>query len=267
MNKRIIEKMISVKSVITAFDDVRPKNFYFPGEMHDFWELVCVLSGTAAATADEKVYSLSAGNILFHKPLEFHRIWSAEGTTPHILIISFEAEGEGMKYFEKKSFTLDSSECERIAEINADFRSILSSDGSDKYFLNETAVKFEAFLLGLYGRKHRRTMVKDKTASDFEQIVSYMNRHSEEALTLSDIARACNLSASNLKRIFHIYSDVGVMKYFASVRIRRAMKLIESGLTISEIAERLGFSSTNYFHNSFKRETGMTPTEYKAKNQ
>ena len=267
MKKYTIEKMISIKSVITAFDDVRPKNFYFPGEMHDFWEMVCVLGGTAAATADERVYSLSAGSVLLHKPLEFHRIWSAEGTTPHILIISFEAEGEGMKYFEEKSLTLDSAECERIAEINADFRSILSSDEADKYFLNETAVKLEEFLFGLYGRKHRRRPVKDKTASDFEQIVSCMNRHSEEALTLADIARACNLSVSNLKRIFHIYSDVGVMKYFTSVRIRRAMQLMESGLTVSETAERMGFSSTNYFHNVFKRETGMTPREYRLKNR
>lgn len=265
MNKCIIEKMINVKSLITAFDDIRPKNFYFSGEMHDFWELVCVLSGTAAATADERVYNLSSGDILFHKPLEFHRIWSADGTTPHILIISFEAEGEGMKYFREKSFALSAAECERIADINGAFRNILSGN-SDKYFLNEAAVRFEEFLLGLYGRKHGRTVVKDKTAADFEQIVSYMNSRAEENLVLSDIAKGCNLSVSNLKRIFHIYSDVGVMKYFASVKIRRAMKLIEAGESIAETAEKLGFSSTNYFHNVFKRETGMTPREYKAKN-
>lgn len=265
MNKCIIEKMINLKSVITAFDDIRPKNFYFSGEMHDFWELVCVLSGTAAATADERVYSLSAGNILFHKPLEFHRIWSADGTTPHILIISFEAEGDGMKYFEEKSFALNSDECERITDINAAFRNVLSGN-PDKYFLNEAAVRFEEFLLGLFGRKHRRIAVKDKNAADFELIVSYMNSHSEENLTLSDIAKGCNLSVSNLKRIFHIYSDVGVMKYFISIKIRRAIKLIESGQSIAETSERLGFSSTNYFHNVFKRETGMTPREYKSKN-
>ena len=37
------ERKIFIKSVITAIDAVRPKDFYFPGEMHNFWEIVCVV--------------------------------------------------------------------------------------------------------------------------------------------------------------------------------------------------------------------------------
>ena len=44
------ERKIFIKSVITAIDAVRPKDFYFPGEMHNFWEIVCVAEGAAMAT-------------------------------------------------------------------------------------------------------------------------------------------------------------------------------------------------------------------------
>ena len=94
-----------------------------------------------------------------------------------------------------------------------------------------------------------------------------MEEHASEKLTLASIAKGCNLSVSNLKRIFGLYSDVGIMKYFNSLKVRSALNLIDQGYSIVDITDKLGFSSTNYFHNVFKRETGMTPREYKAKNQ
>ena len=52
------------------------------------------------------------------------------------------------------------------------------------------------------------------------------------------------------------------MKYFTSIKLRRAMKLLGDGMPIIQIADELGFSSANYFHAVFKKELGMTPKEY-----
>ena len=83
---------------------------------------------------------------------------------------------------------------------------------------------------------------------------------------IAEIAKACGTSPTRLKCIFTKYSGLGVHKYFVSLKINVAAQLIKSGMTVTEISERLGFSSQGYFSLAFKRETGMSPTEYKKIN-
>ena len=270
-----IERLISVKSVITAFNAERQKGYYFSGEMHNFWELVYVVSGRVMATADEKVLTLEAGQLLFHKPMEFHRIWSTADSVTRLAIISFEAEGEAMRYFENAVISITPAEGERFTDITASFKKVLRGSGNEKFYrpekmrliANRSICELEDFLLGLIGRDSKLAKERDPEVTQYEYIVGVLSEHINENLTQEDIARLCNFSVSNLKRIFHKYSDIGIMKYFTSIKLRRAMQLLLRGRAIVEIADELGFSSTNYFHAVFKRETGLTPKEYIESNR
>ena len=268
-----LEQLIKVNSVVTAFNAERQKGFYFSGEMHNFWELVYVVSGRVMATSDEKVFSLSAGQLLFHKPMEFHRIWSEDEERPRLCIISFDAEGAGMKNFEDKHITLTPMESEHFLNIASSLRRIIRSLGKPKFYDQEkilllasrTTVELEDLLLSLIGREAKQTIEKTNYVSQYEYIVRVMNEHCGEALTAQDIARLCNFSLSNLKKIFHMYSDIGVMKYFTSIKVRRAMQMLTDGISIQQVSDNLGFSSINYFHAVFKKETGLTPRQYLQK--
>ena len=61
------------------------------------------------------------------------------------------------------------------------------------------------------------------------------------------------------------YAGMGVMKYYNSLRIQKAMELMQNGKNISETSEILNFSSQQYFTEVFKRQCGMTPSEHKKK--
>ena len=261
------ERKIFIKSVITAIDAVRPKDFYFPGEMHNFWEIVCVVEGAAMATADERVYNLKKGNLLFHKPMEFHRVWSAEGTAPRLFIISFEAESDGMAYFRDRLFTLNDLLLEEFGGINAACRRAIElfdkGDMSEySWQSNAAAVGLEAFLLRLRGEKETAYREDSRYAAIYRQIVSYLEDACCRSVTVEETARACNLSCSSLKRIFRMFCDKGVIEYHNSIRMRMAVKLLGEGKSISEVSEQLGFSSTSYFHIAFKRATGVSPGRY-----
>ena len=80
---------------------------------------------------------------------------------------------------------------------------------------------------------------------------------------MEQLAELCGCSVSNMKRIFSRYSDRGVAKYFLTVKIQRAMQLLDAGMSTAEVARRLGFAETGYFHTVFRRETGMTPGTYR----
>ena len=271
---RPINPMIRLQYIVSAIDVVRPQDYYFPGEMHDFWEMVFIADGEAKLTADDRVYTVSKGDVIFHKPMEFHRIWSYNQTEPHLLIISFTASGDGMRFFEDKVFSLDSFDHETVAQINAAFKKVIKLSkqqplDQEEYDFNTTkaALLLESFLFKLYGEGQHKATPSDRADSQYETIVRVLNENCCQSLNITQIAKLCRLSVSNLKRIFHMYSDIGVMKYFTSVKMRYAMQELLAGRSIAEVSEALHYSSISYFHAVFRKEVGVTPREYIRQNK
>ena len=85
-----------IKCFITAFKTRLENGYYFNGEMHDFWELVYVTEGSLFVSEDSRVYELTEGDIIFHKPMEFHKIWVEKEQTARAIIMSFDAIDESL---------------------------------------------------------------------------------------------------------------------------------------------------------------------------
>jgi len=95
------------------------------------------------------------------------------------------------------------------------------------------------------------------------ELQNYMRRHLQEKLTLSDLAARCSISVSQLKRIFKEQTGTSVIACLTALRISAAKALIrEHTLNFSQIAEAVGYDNIYYFSTMFKKQTGMTPTEY-----
>lgn len=267
MHYHAVERMVRIDALLMGIDVVRPKNFYFPGESHDFWEAVFVCDGNVTATADERIYRLNSGKLLFHKPMEFHRIWTDAENAPHLMILSFKASGSGMRRFENCCFELNLNQRKRIAEITSFFPRPPYTDDeiveTDPLTLNRAATLLEALLLDLMDRSEYSGHAMTGDEIQYARIVNVMKQNCDRTLSVEELAKLCNLGVSNMKRIFAGFSDVGIAKYFLSLKVRRAMELLDEGLSASKVAEALDFSEISYFYTVFKRETGMTPTQYK----
>ena len=120
-----------------------------------------------------------------------------------------------------------------------------------------TAVLLEGFLLRLTEEEELRQQEAMGEDAQYTKIVNVMKENCHKSLSLQELAQLCDLSVSNMKRIFGRFSDVGVAKYFMSLRIRRAKELLDSDIPASRVAEMLDFSEINYFYTVFKRETGV----------
>lgn len=256
-----------VDALYNAIDVVRPQGFYYSGEMHDFWEAVFVVNGEATATADEKVIALRAGQLLFHKPMEFHRIWSENHTAPHLQILTFHATGEGMRYFEGRCMELTPAEQQRFAKtckkVGAAVALFREDDAAYAGAAFDAALAVETLLLMLRDHVPADEHALTPGARRFREILQVLHAHCEEDLSVEQLAELCGCSVSNMKRIFSRYSDRGVAKYFLTVKIQRAMQLLDAGVPTGEVARRLGFADTGYFHTVFRRETGSTPGTYR----
>lgn len=265
----ITEKLIEIEGYISAYDVVHPENFYFSGEMHDFWEMVYVKKGKVIATGDERIYNLCEGQIVFHKPLEFHRIWSANGSSPHLNILSFRGSGEILKALKERSFSLSQSDRKLYLEVFDTFAKATSAyndggKGSWEYRIisSKASSLLEVFLLGLIGKESLPQIPVSSDEKNYQKIVAVMNEHCKESLSVDDLAALCLMSRSNMKRVFAKFSDLGIAKYFIGLKIRYAMKLLAKGHSPKETSALLGFNEVSYFHTVFKRETGLTPVQY-----
>lgn len=262
---KTVNRCICIKSIITGIDADRDKDFFFSGESHSFWEAVFVSDGEITATADERIYKLKQGMLLFHKPMEFHRLIADGKNSSHLKIISFTAEGELMKSFENRCFNLSLSEQDAFSEISDYFikANLAYSDAPDRFdYISNTAVTLlEGFLLRLKEKKEYTPKHSSYNEEVYYRIVKTVKDNCYRQLTVNDIANLLNMSASNIKRVFAIYSDIGIAKYFLNLRIRRAKEMLQEGLSPYEVAEKLGFKP-NYFYTVFKREVGITPNKY-----
>ncbi|MDZ4200290.1 MAG: helix-turn-helix transcriptional regulator [Kiritimatiellia bacterium] len=80
------------------------------------------------------------------------------------------------------------------------------------------------------------------------------------------IARRHGLSAATFRRYWNRYVQLPPARYVMTLRMREARRLlVETDLTVAEVAEQVGFEDPLYFSRSFRRLTGVPPSHYRAR--
>ena len=87
-----VEKNPKITEIYTAFSKDFGPEFRFRGEIHDFWELVCVTSGQISVAADSQIFTLRKGQAILHSPMQFHNITAMGNTSSSISVFSFSGE-------------------------------------------------------------------------------------------------------------------------------------------------------------------------------
>ena len=100
-----------------------------------------------------------------------------------------------------------------------------------------------------------------------ERVMLEEKPYLDPQLTLSSLARLCNIPAHHLSQILNIDLKQNFYTYINLLRIEEAKKMLEDpekrGMTILEILYDAGFNSKSVFNTAFKKHTGMTPTAYR----
>ena len=270
---------IIVTNLFSAHKQTYLGDFKFNGERHNFWELNYVVDGSVGITCEDKIYKCVKGDIVIHPPKHFHTCWNSRKAKLTLFTIAFETEfplffpslmvhgsdeerdildslikcvgkkfssTENMFFYQEKKFNLP--------EYHSD----------DKYEGQIIKNYLEILLLRLLKRKDifTSTHISDKDASKYATLMLYLKNNVDNDLTIAKISNDLLESVSNLKRIFHKYMNVGIMKYYNDLRVERAIRYLESGLNVSAVSEKMNFSSLHYFSYFFKTATGVCPSKY-----
>lgn len=268
-------------------------SFYFPGESHPFWEFVCVDNGEVTIGAGDRSFVLSRGQIVFHRPDEFHWVRAGGKAAPNLIVISFSTESPLMDFFSGRILQITEQDRLLLARIIGEARSFLEGRLDDPYQKVLIPRKdapagsaqiirtcLEQFLISLYRRFGDETgsrspvhdhpvFIPDKMTTEnaddelFTRLTEYLDSRLNGHVTIDGICADNLISRSRLQKLFHAKCGTGVIEYYSRMKIDAARQLIRNEqMNFTQIAETLGYSSIHYFSRQFRKLTGMSPSEY-----
>jgi AraC-like DNA-binding protein len=141
-----------------------------------------------------------------------------------------------------------------------------------KYLQKEkhTQQPFENLLLNVFNSYLKNKPKSNKKIPSWAQeLKETIQDHIDTSLTLKEISKDLDISASYLSREFSKYfEDLSFGDYIRKQRIERAKELMENkSYSLTEIAYLTGFSDQSHFTRIFKKNTGQNPSEYRKKSQ
>lgn len=102
------------------------------------------------------------------------------------------------------------------------------------------------------------------TKSTMERVVQYIQSNYSSELRLELLASIFGYNSAYLGKVFHQYTGENFNNYLDSIRITEAKRLLAMDeYKVYEVAEMVGYTNINYFHNKFKKYVGISPLSYK----
>lgn len=280
------ENLINITKIVTVNHFEFEKNFIFKGESHDFWEIVYADRESLICTADSRVINLKEGELLFHKPGEFHSLAANGFAPPSVYILSFVCRSAAMKFFEGKKLAPNKNFAKYIYSIFEEgartFAIPFSDPEQKKMALAEMPslgggqiIKnyLEIFLINLL-RFYTETESGNETflpgnklsSKPVDEIMRVLKSNVRNPLTIDEICAETSYGRAYLFRVFKAETGKSIIEYFIDMKIELAKQLLLEGkLSVKEISAELSFNEPNYFTKTFKKVTGMTPSEYKKR--
>lgn len=272
--------VVDITKIVTIHYNEVGKGFRFEGESHDFWEMVYVDKGSVAITRDGEEVLLSQGEVIFHRPNEFHTIRAFE-STPNFFVISFVSSSLSMRFFERfccvlkkehksllTSIINEAEQSYHIPKNDPDLRKLrrkkdapLGSEQLIKGYMEQLLI----YLLRTEEKEKAFTLPQlTEEAPLISALKDYISSRCEENIRIDEICRAFGYSKSFLSRIFREHTGQSLSAFATAKKMERAKELLRADhLNITQISARLSFENPQYFARVFKRECSMTPTEYK----
>lgn len=247
-------------------------------------ELAVVVNGTVDISADGGRYSLRFGQLFVRNANQDYRIekgeklamyrvrfnadWVME-TFPAVLkmegyrLLFMLMPHYALRFYHNTNFKLSPSAVEYV-------RSLLNG------MVDESSQQPEAYdvvvrcllmnmLVFLCREFVHANISGEKNLHEISAAIAYIEKNFMNPITLEQLSGIAYLSPRHFDRIFKKIYHVSPFEYILKLRLSYACDLLKEKISISSVAEKSGFSDSNYFARCFKKEYGCTPREMRSK--
>lgn len=235
-------------------------------ENDTYYEWFFILKGDIQHECQDRSLEVAQRMSLLYPPEYKAKIIHAAGDPAQLLSICFNVDNielpNHIEPFELSNF--DWQLIQDIQNLSLSMFERLHSYDSDKM-----ATMLSTLLLSYLRdeRKHAITPVSSMRSNYesnlFHDMVNFLKENIEERNEVNDLVENYQLSRSTIQSLFQKYANTTPKTYINHIRLNRSKELMKhTSLSISQIADKLGYGSLPYFSRAFSQEFGMTPSAY-----
>lgn len=260
-------------AVAHLYNDDKPMDMH----IHDCYEIYYSISGGKQFLIDNRFYDIEPGDIFFINQYESHYLTQVDTGVHERIVISIYPD-----YLQSlSSANTDLSHCFTYrkdsvphklhfdAEMSKRFvyliHKITDTNGFGSDLTEQCAFTELMVFLNKTFYQSGHSVPTEITVTNHAQvddILTYINRHISEELTLDALSSHFYLSSSYLCRIFKSTTGTTINKYITARRITIAKALLNEGLSVTEACEKCGFNDYSNFLKAFTKAVGISPKKY-----
>ncbi len=255
----------------------------YPKHTHNFFELVFIIAGNGIHELNESRFNYTKGDVFLLTPTDEHSFIVHERTVFGYLKFTEQL------FLEKTELVSDLKWTKKIDALIVHSNSIPSSiikDESDKesVFQLFKLIKKEFENSSMYGRSvllelfgalliiiSRNISNDDVPLTFYEKdkisaILTYIRQNvlDSEKMKVSKIAKEFYMSPNYVSVFIKKHVGISIQQYVIQTKMKMAERLLkQSGLTITEIAQKLNFTDSSHFTKMFKKFKNRTPKEFR----
>lgn len=242
------------------------------GHTHGMFELYYMISGECRYFIGNKVLPVKSNNLILIPKGVQHKTRYADVSCDRILVmfagnyVSPSLLPMIYRLFPNNIFAPDEKIKTHIMHL---FDKMFEEEQRNDCFSDELIKGYvtELFSLILRSQTDEKNSQCEKGSIVIDDAVEFMRKNFHEEITLSLVAKRSAMSESRFSRTFKEVIGVGFKEYLNFVRINEANKyLLNTDMSVSEIAYACGFNDSNYFSTFFKKTNGMSPLEFRKLN-
>lgn len=245
------------------------KAFHIPVHWHDELEIIYVKKGHLTICIQEEWFKGSAGQLFFVNPGELHFMESEDLSVEYYTIlfpmefIAFSSEDIIEQKKRRFPATIIKSGVEEKVERLVE-QLITTNDTKELGYEFHTRILLLQIMEQFLTEQLFLSVSVGNSVTFQREIISYIKEHYDEKITLQMLAEEFHLSEKYISEYFKDHFAIGFMQYVGHLRMTKAKHLLlDTDLSITEVALSCGFNSVNLFIRKFKELYQMTPLQYR----
>ena len=238
----------------------------FPNHFHDHYVIGYIEAGQRCLSCKNRDYIVGEGNVVLFNPGDNHTCAPRDNSTLDyrgfnipvgtMLDLSEEITGKREMPVFSENVVFDKEVACYLCPLHE-----MIVKGSGEFAKEENLLLLVSLIIQRYGQPFMECM--PECSAEIEKACEFMEEHYSEHIYLDQICRCAGLSKSTLLRAFTKTKGITPYRYLETIRINKAKKLLEAGLTPIEAAMRTGFSDQSHFTNYFGSFIGLAPGMYR----
>jgi YesN/AraC family two-component response regulator len=240
---------------------------------HDCHELYFLVSGERRYLIGAELYDVSPGNVVLIPSPQLHRttVVNQMGHSRYVVYFSEEYINDFIAVIGRTAFdSLMSQRCAQLPpkQVSTVHEILRQMDSDLKEHTPYTAASLktglEQILLILLRYGAKKEKAAGGSASKIQEVTQYIEKYYSMDISLEDAASIACMEKTYFCKCFKQFTGFGFSEYLTRIRIQAAQKeLIHTDHSVSQIAQRCGFSGSNYFGDVFRRCCRMSPSAYR----